>query len=97
MAATGAHNVHLALPEIEHEILNLQDLKRKKPEELLVVGEQLGIEGASILRRQDLMFAILKEMAEQNVPITGQGVIEVLPDGFGFPAQSGSKLSSGSR
>ena len=64
--------------------LHLQDLKNKKPEELLETGEELGIENASVLRRQDLMFAILKEMAEQGVPIFGQGTLEVLPDGFGF-------------
>ncbi|MCE2520425.1 MAG: transcription termination factor Rho [Alphaproteobacteria bacterium] len=69
---------------MSHGALNLQELKNRKPEELLAYGEELGIEGASVLRKQDLMFAILKEMAEQDVPISGQGVLEVLPDGFGF-------------
>src|SRR5690606_20625504 len=64
--------------------LNLQELKNRKPEELLEIGEELGIENASVLRKQDLMFAILKEMADQDVPIFGQGTLEVLPDGFGF-------------
>ena len=69
-------------PELEE--LNLQDLKNKKPEELLEYGEQLGIENASVLRKQDLMFAILKEYADQDVQIFGEGVLEVLQDGFGF-------------
>jgi transcription termination factor Rho len=69
-------------PELEE--LNLQELKNKKPEELLEYGEQLGVENASVLRKQDLMFAILKEYADQDVPIFGEGVLEVLQDGFGF-------------
>jgi len=68
----------------EHAPLNLQELKDKKPEELLALGEELGIENASVLRKQDLMFAILKERADEGVPIVGQGVLEILPDGFGF-------------
>jgi transcription termination factor Rho len=68
----------------EYTSLSLQDLKERKPEDLLAFGEELGIESASVLRKQDLMFAILKEMAEQDVPIFGRGVLEILPDGFGF-------------
>jgi len=64
--------------------LNPQDLKNKKPEELLEYGEQLGVENASVLRKQDLMFAILKEYADQDIPIFGEGVLEILQDGFGF-------------
>ena len=82
MAVTEAEEVQQ--PTRGHKPLNLQELKDKKPEELLAFGEELGIDNASILRKQDLMFAILKEMAEQDVPIFGQGVLEVLPDGFGF-------------
>ena len=66
------------------EPLNLQELKDKGAEELLALGEEIGIENASVLRRQDLVFAILKEMAERDVPICGQGVLAVLADGFGF-------------
>ncbi len=84
MTLTGNENVQTGFAAISHEALNLQELKNRKPEELLAYGEELGIEGASVLRKQDLMFAILKEMAEQDVPISGQGVLEVLPDGFGF-------------
>src|SRR5918911_5527887 len=64
--------------------MNLQELKRKTPAELLAFAEELEIENASSLRKQDMMFAILKQLAENDVPITGDGVLEVLSDGFGF-------------
>ncbi|MCH8684104.1 transcription termination factor Rho [Pedomonas mirosovicensis] len=64
--------------------MHLQDLKRKTPAELVAMAEELGVENASTLRKQDLMFSILKQMAETDVQIMGGGVIEVLPDGFGF-------------
>ncbi len=64
--------------------MNLQDLKTKSPADLLAFGEELGIENCSAMRKQDMMFAILKELAEQSVPISGTGVLEVLQDGFGF-------------
>ncbi len=66
------------------ETINLQELKLKKPPELLAMAEELEIENASSLRKQDMMFAILKELADQEVTINGDGVVEVLPDGFGF-------------
>jgi transcription termination factor Rho len=64
--------------------MNLQELKRKTPAELLAFAEELEIENASSLRKQDMLFAILKRLAENDVPITGDGVLEVLSDGFGF-------------
>lgn len=64
--------------------MHLKDLKKKTPAELVQMAEELEVEGASTLRRQDLMFAILKEMAEDGEEILGIGTIEVLPDGFGF-------------
>jgi transcription termination factor Rho len=64
--------------------MQLQELKRKPPAELLAKAEELEIENASALRKQDLMFAILKKLAEKDVPIFGDGVVEVLQDGFGF-------------
>jgi len=64
--------------------LKLQDLKDKSPTDLLVFAEDLEVENASSLRKQDLMFAILKLLAEDEVEITGAGVLEVLMDGFGF-------------
>src|SRR5881296_167443 len=64
--------------------MNLQELKQKSPADLLAFAEELQIENASSLRKQDMMFAILKQLAENNVAITGDGVLEVLQDGFGF-------------
>ncbi len=66
------------------EVMKLQDLKNKTPAALLELAEELKIENASAMRKQDMMFAILKQLAEQEVEITGSGVVEVLPDGFGF-------------
>ncbi len=64
--------------------MNLQELKSKTPADLLAYAEELEIENASTLRKQDMMFAILKQLADNDVPIFGQGVLEILPDGFGF-------------
>ncbi len=64
--------------------MNLQELKTKTPADLLAFAEELEIENASTLRKQDMMFAILKQMAENEVPISGAGVLEILQDGFGF-------------
>ena len=64
--------------------MNLHELKAKTPESLLSYGEGLGVENASVLRKQDLMFAILKQLADNNTPIYGEGVLEILQDGFGF-------------
>ncbi|MEM6744310.1 MAG: transcription termination factor Rho [Pseudomonadota bacterium] len=66
------------------EQLKLAELKAKSPTALLEFAEELEVEGASVLRRQDMMFAILKELADQDVEISGGGVLEVLQDGFGF-------------
>lgn len=64
--------------------MHLKELKKKTPAELVGMAEELGVEGASTMRRQDLMFAILKEVADDGEEILGIGTIEVLPDGFGF-------------
>ncbi len=64
--------------------MNLQELKAKTPAELLAYAEDLQIENASTLRKQDMMFAILKQLAENDTPIYGDGVLEILQDGFGF-------------
>ena len=64
--------------------MNLQELKRKTPADLLAFAEQLQIENASNLRKQDMMFAILKQLAENDQAIYGDGVLEILQDGFGF-------------
>jgi transcription termination factor Rho len=64
--------------------MHLQDLKDKSPQDLLAYAEELDIDNASSLRKQDMMFAILKELADQDVVIEGGGVVEVMPDGFAF-------------
>ncbi len=64
--------------------MNLKELKAKTPADLLSYAEELQIENASSLRKQEMMFAILKQLAENDVSIFGDGVLEVLQDGFGF-------------
>ena len=64
--------------------MNLQELKQKSPTDLLKFAEGLEIENASTLRKQDMLFVILKQMAENDTAIFGTGVLEVLQDGFGF-------------
>jgi len=64
--------------------MKLQELKHKSPTELLTFAETLEVENASTMRKQELMFAILKVLASQDVEIIGAGVVEVLQDGFGF-------------
>jgi transcription termination factor Rho len=66
------------------ENMKLSELKAKTPSELLEFAERYEVENASTMRKQELMFAILKELAAREVDITGEGVVEVLPDGFGF-------------
>jgi len=64
--------------------MHLSELKAKSPSDLLAFAESLQIENASILRKQDMMFAILKQLAENDQAIHGDGTLEILPDGFGF-------------
>lgn len=64
--------------------MNLNDLKQLKPEELMKLATDMEIEGANTLRRQDLIFAILTAQAESNGGVSAEGVLECLPDGFGF-------------
>ena len=64
--------------------MKIQDLKTKSSEQLITQAEDLGIENASTLRKQEILFAILKKLAQKNEQITGGGVLEVLQDGFGF-------------
>ena len=63
--------------------MNIQELKLKSSEQLITQAEQLGIENASTLRKQEILFAILKKVAEKE-EITGVGVLQLLQDGFGF-------------
>ena len=64
--------------------ISLEDLKQKTPTELLAFAEEHEIENASAMLKQDMLFAILKKLADDDVNIIGQGVVEVLQDGFGF-------------
>mgnify|MGYP001169387063 CR=1 FL=1 len=64
--------------------MNIQELKRKSSEHLITEAENLGIENASTLRKQEILFAILKKLAEKSEEITGGGVLQLLQDGFGF-------------
>ena len=64
--------------------MNLQELKQKNPAELINEAEKLGIENPSTLRKQEILFAILKKLAEKGEQITATGVLETLQDGFGF-------------
>ncbi|MEM6414633.1 MAG: transcription termination factor Rho [Pseudomonadota bacterium] len=64
--------------------MTLDELKEKTPAELLAFAEEVEVENASTMRKQDMLFAILKELADREVEISGGGVLEVLPDGFGF-------------
>jgi transcription termination factor Rho len=77
------------------EQMKLQELKEKSPKDLLSFAETLGVENASTLRKQELMFAILKNLAEQEVEIIGQGVVEVLQDGFAFLRSPGANYLPG--
>jgi transcription termination factor Rho len=74
-------------PEIKSEAkseMKLEDLKQKTPTELLSFAEENGVENASTMRKQELMFAVLKALAGKDIDIIGVGVVEVLQDGFGF-------------
>ena len=64
--------------------MHLKELKKKTPADLVAMAEEMGVEGASTMRKQDLMFSVLKVQAENGVEIMGSGTIEVLNDGFGF-------------
>ena len=77
------------------EQMRLQDLNSKSPTELLTFAEGVEVENASTMRKQELMFAILKNLAEQEVEIIGEGVVEVLQDGFGFLRSAGANYLPG--
>ena len=75
--------------------LSLAQLKVQTPADLLKLAEELEVENASTMRKGDMMFAILKEMAEEGVEISGDGVLEVLQDGFGFLRSTDANYLSG--
>jgi transcription termination factor Rho len=75
--------------------MHLHDLKKKTPAELVAMAEELDVENASTLRKQDIIFALLKATAEAGNEITGAGTIEVMPDGFGFLRSAESNYLAG--
>ncbi len=77
-------------------MMRLKELKTKSPAELLAFAESLELENAAALKRQDLMFAILKKLTENEVEIVGEGVLEVLQDGFGFLRSPEANYMAGS-
>ena len=64
--------------------MKIEELKKNPPAQLITQAEELGIENASTLRKQEILFAILKKLAEKGEEITGMGVLQLLQDGFGF-------------
>ena len=75
--------------------MNLSELKQKSPTELVDIASELQLDGVSRMRRQDLIFAILKAQAKKGVTITGSGVVEILQDGFGFLRSANSSYLAG--
>src|SRR5688500_16582726 len=71
-------------PIVPNGRITLAELNEKTPADLVAFAEGLEIENASNLRKQDLLFAILKALADEEVEIIADGVLEILPDGFGF-------------
>ena len=76
--------------------MHLKDLKKKSPAELLSLAEKMGVENASTMRTQDLTFAILKQVSKNDEVLMDEGVIEVMPDGFGFLRSPQSNYLAGS-
>ena len=76
--------------------MRLKEIKSKSPSELLAFADSLELENASAMKRQDLMFAILKKLAENEVEVQGDGVLEVLQDGFGFLRSPEANYMAGS-
>ena len=74
--------------------ISISELKEKTIDELTTVAKNLNVDGATGLRKQDLIFAILQAQAEKTGNVFGEGVLEILPDGFGFPPLAGLQLSS---
>ncbi|GHU01361.1 transcription termination factor Rho [Alphaproteobacteria bacterium] len=76
--------------------MNLSEIKSKTPSELFAMAEQCGVDDASSLRAQDLMYHILKKLAEQETMLEADGVLEVMPDGFGFLRSTTTNYLAGS-
>ena len=81
---TDGSEVSAAIAALGVTKMSLQELKEKSPADLLALAEQLEIENANSMRKQDMMFAILKTLADEGIEISGSGTMEVVQDGFGF-------------
>jgi transcription termination factor Rho len=90
-----SNEVKLMNALVDLKEIKLADLKRKTAAELVVTAEELEVENASALRKQELMFAILKNLAAKGVEIIGEGVVEVLQDGFGFVRSADANYLAG--
>ena len=75
--------------------MKLQELNAKSPTDLVTFAEGVEVENASTMRKQELMFVILKKLAENDVEIIGEGVVEILQDGFAFLRSAGSNYLPG--
>ncbi|MBF0492145.1 MAG: transcription termination factor Rho [Deltaproteobacteria bacterium] len=84
ISASAAGSGEEENPPIQGDIMNLKELKEKKINDMIQMARDLGIEGAAGLKKQDLIFAVLQKQTERNGAIYGEGVLETLPDGFGF-------------
>ncbi len=84
MSETDLEVVSRELPEGVGKTISLEELKIKKPAELIKFAEAVGVDNAGSMRKQEIFFSVLKDLAERDVEIIGSGVIEVLQDGFGF-------------
>ncbi len=80
----SAATVDVTAPGLGFTRMSLQELKDKSPADLVAFAESLEVENASAMRKQEIMFAILKTLADEEVEISGSGTLEVLPDGFGY-------------
>ena len=90
--------VNMSTPEtmspVDTDLSNLSILKQRPINELVQIAEEMGVENFSRMRKQDMIFSILKLIAKQGHDIYGEGVLEILPDGFGFlRSASGSYLA----
>ena len=77
------------------EVIDLNKLKKMKPQELARYAAKLDIEGVAGMRKQELMFAILQAQTERGGSVMSEGVLETLPDGFGFSPSTGLQLPPG--
>jgi transcription termination factor Rho len=86
--------IETELSEEDRQTVFLKDLKAKAPADLILMAEELNIENTNLMLKQDIIFAILKKIADKGGLIIGEGVIEILPDGFGFLRSSYSNYSA---